>query len=110
MVDTIFKWTPSLAYLSGSFMQPKRRSYTKTFKAQIIQEYAQPDASIAGVAQNHGLNANLVHKWIRLQSQQSLALQNSFILPSIRPTTVQPSQAAIHIEIPHACGLSLIHI
>jgi transposase-like protein len=30
--------------------QPKRLSYTKTFKAQIIQECAQPDASIASVA------------------------------------------------------------
>jgi transposase-like protein len=30
--------------------QPKRRSYTKTFKAQIIQECAQSGASIASVA------------------------------------------------------------
>ncbi len=89
-------------------MQPKRRSYTKTFKAQIIQECAQPDASIAGVAQNHGLNANLVHKWIRVQSQQSVALQNAFIPLSVRPTTVQPSQAAIHIEISHARGAIMV--
>jgi transposase-like protein len=35
----------------GFFMQPKRRSYTKAFKAQIIQDCAQSDASIASVAQ-----------------------------------------------------------
>lgn len=35
-------------------MQPKRRSYTKAFKAKIIQECAQPDASIASVAQQPG--------------------------------------------------------
>ncbi|MHC8336658.1 transposase [Pseudomonas sp. HLT2-19-2] len=56
-------------------MQPQRRSYSKSFKAQVIQECAQPGASITSVALSHSLNANLVHKWIRLQSQKSVALQ-----------------------------------
>ncbi|MDH0704181.1 MULTISPECIES: transposase [Pseudomonadaceae] len=34
-------------------MQPQRRSYSKSFKAQIIQECAQPGASIASVALSH---------------------------------------------------------
>jgi hypothetical protein len=40
-------------------MQPTRRSYSKSFKAQVIQECAQPDASIASVTLSHSLNANL---------------------------------------------------
>ncbi|WP_161468870.1 transposase [Pseudomonas syringae] len=48
-------------------MQPTRRSYSKSFKIQVIQECAQPGASIASIALHHNLNANLVHKWIRLQ-------------------------------------------
>ncbi|WP_099421774.1 transposase [Pseudomonas syringae] len=60
-------------------MQPTRRSYSKPFKAQIIQECAQSDASIASAALSHSLNANLVHKWIRLQAQKSTALQLAFI-------------------------------
>ncbi|MEW5698914.1 MULTISPECIES: transposase [Pseudomonas] len=51
-------------------MQPTRRSYSKSFKAQVIQECAQPGASIASIALSHNLNANLVHKWIRLQAQK----------------------------------------
>ena len=43
-------------------MQPQRRSYSKSFKVQVIQECAQPGASNASVALNHSLNANLVHK------------------------------------------------
>ncbi|WP_449103088.1 transposase [Pseudomonas extremaustralis] len=31
-------------------MQPPRRSYSKPFKTQVIQECAQPGASIASVA------------------------------------------------------------
>ncbi|CAD2254511.1 transposase [Xanthomonas arboricola] len=41
-------------------MQPTRRSYSKSFKAQIIQECAQPGASIASVALNHSLKGNLI--------------------------------------------------
>ena len=53
-------------------MQPQRRSYSKPFKAQVIQECAQPGASIANVALTHSLNANLDHKWIRVQTQKTM--------------------------------------
>ncbi|SEK12112.1 transposase [Achromobacter sp. NFACC18-2] len=43
----------------------RRRSYPKHLKAQIVAECSQPGTSIAGVALSHGVNANLVHKWIR---------------------------------------------
>ena len=59
-------------------MQPTRRSYSKSFKAQVIQECAQPGASIVSIALSHNLNANLGHKWIRLQSHESTALQPAF--------------------------------
>ncbi|MCY7259847.1 transposase [Pseudomonas protegens] len=36
-------------------MQPQRRSYSKSFKAQVVQECAQPGASIASVAQKHSM-------------------------------------------------------
>ena len=60
-------------------MQPTRRSYFKSFKAQVIKECAQPGASIASVALGHSLNANLVHSWIRLQAQKNPALPPAFI-------------------------------
>ena len=87
-------------------MQPTRSSYSKSFKAQVIQECAQPGASIASVALSHSLNANLVHKWIRLQTQKSTALQPAFI-PLPMPLTRANSQAAstnICVEIQHPRG------
>ncbi|WP_235202532.1 transposase [Pseudomonas syringae USA007] len=60
-------------------MQPTRRSYSKSFKAQVIQECAQPGASIASIALRHSLNANLVYKWIRVQAQKNTVLQPAFI-------------------------------
>ncbi|UNO24380.1 IS66-like element accessory protein TnpA [Pseudomonas amygdali] len=74
-------------------MQSKRRSYSKSFKAQVIQECAQPGASIASVALSHSLNANLVHKWIRLKTPISTAPQPAFI-PIPMPMTGANSQAA----------------
>ncbi|QUW66249.1 transposase [Pseudomonas synxantha] len=64
----------SSSLLSGSLIQPTRRSFSKSFKAQVIQECAQPGASTASIALSRSLNANLVHKWIRLHTQQNTAL------------------------------------
>ncbi|MBF3109352.1 transposase, partial [Pseudomonas aeruginosa] len=63
MVSTCFWWTPFQAPCRGSPVPGQRRSYPKSFKAQIVEECTQPGASVAGVALSHGLNANLVHKW-----------------------------------------------
>lgn len=41
----------------------QRRSYSKAFKAQIVQECSLPGTSVASVALSHGINANVVHQW-----------------------------------------------
>ena len=58
-------------------MPPQRRTYSKSFKAQVIQECSEPGASIANIALGYSLNANLVHKWIRLHTQKTTASQCS---------------------------------
>lgn len=45
----------------------QRTSYPKPLKAQIVQECLQPGVSLASVAQRHGINANLVRKWLPTQ-------------------------------------------
>lgn len=47
-------------------MQPnsQRRVHGAEFKAQVLAECRQPGASVAGVALAHGLNVNLVRKWL----------------------------------------------
>ncbi|TWC20669.1 IS66-like element accessory protein TnpA [Pseudomonas mandelii] len=87
-------------------MQPQRRSYSKSFKAQVIHECAQPGASIASIALSHSLNANLVHKWIRVKTQKTMALQPPFIplpLPAIGAKS-DCASSTICLEIPHPHG------
>ncbi|MGN2124304.1 transposase, partial [Yersinia enterocolitica] len=54
-------------------MRPQRRTYSKSFKAQVIQECSEPGASIANIALGYSLNANLDHKWIRLPTHKTTA-------------------------------------
>jgi transposase len=47
-------------------MQPRfqRRVHSAEFKAQVLAECQQPGASVAAVALAHGLNVNLLRKWL----------------------------------------------
>lgn len=91
-------------------MPQERRSYSKSFKAQVIAECAQSDSSIANVALTHNLNANLVHKWIRAHTQKNLAQQTAFIpvkaVPPIATQQVLP--ATIRVEVPHSKGVVVV--
>jgi len=40
-----------------------RQRYSREFKRQIVETSLTPGTSIAAVAQAHGINANLLHKW-----------------------------------------------
>jgi transposase len=42
-----------------------RRRHSEELKGLILGACAEPGASVAAIAQAHGLNANLVHKWRR---------------------------------------------
>lgn len=47
-------------------MQPRsqRRVHGAEFKAQVLAECEQPGTSVAAVALAHGLNVNLLRKWL----------------------------------------------
>lgn len=45
--------------------RPRRREYSKDFKAEVLAKCRQPGASVGGVALAHGLHSNMVHRWIR---------------------------------------------
>lgn len=48
----------------------QRSSYPKPFKAQVVQECLQPGAAVSSVAINHGINANVIRKWLPLYRDQ----------------------------------------
>lgn len=61
IVDTMSKET----LISDAPMRRTRRSYSAQFKAQLVAACQQPGASVAALAREHGMNANLLHRWRR---------------------------------------------
>jgi len=65
--------------------RPRRREYSKAFKAQLVAACAQPGASVGGVALSHGLHANMVHRWIR---ESGAARTLSVAYPDVQPSFI----------------------
>jgi transposase len=81
---------------------PKRRLYSPEFKLQVVGQCRQPGASIAAVALGHGVNTNIVHRWLREHSQGALAVQQLAFVPvslQAQPEPSSPQQADIRIEV-----------
>ena len=69
---------------------PKRRFYSPELKLQVVQTCAHRGASIAAVALQHGINTNIVHRWIREHSQGTLVIQPQAFVPVILSTQPEP--------------------
>ncbi|MGG7651162.1 MULTISPECIES: transposase [unclassified Pseudomonas] len=50
-----------------------RRCCPKSFKAQVVQDCLQPGAIISSAAISHGINANVIRKWMPLHRGQPAA-------------------------------------
>lgn len=45
------------------------RTYTPQFKAELVAACQQPGASIAALALQHGMNTNVLHRWLKEHRQ-----------------------------------------
>jgi transposase-like protein len=54
-------------YTNNHLPQPGRgrRTYSPEFKAQLVAACRIPGMSVASVARNHGINHNILHRWLR---------------------------------------------
>lgn len=89
----------------------RRRRHTAAFKAHVLEEANQPGISVAAVAQRHGLNANLIHKWRRSQTplKKRPAIASSFV--ALVPPEKAPveSTSSIVLELPYYATTLKIH-
>lgn len=46
--------------------RPTRRRHSAALKRELVERSLQPGASVAALAQEHGINANLLFNWRRL--------------------------------------------
>lgn len=74
----------------------RRRSHSAEFKGKVIQACAEPGASVAAVALAHGLNANLVRRWLHGRGVDRV----SALVLKAGQTAEQPRAAAVGAFLP----------
>lgn len=65
-----------------------RRQHSVEFKQRVVQACRQPGVSVAAVALSHGLNANLLRRWVVQHSAAPVLLA--------APEPLAPSVASAH--------------
>ena len=96
--------TYTMASQTRTTQVPKRRFHSLELKLQVVQICAQPGASIAAVALQHGINANIVHRWIREHRQGTLVIEPQAFVPVTlstepEPVAIQPVAVTATAEI-----------
>ena len=71
-----------------------RRRHSAELKAKVLAACNEPGASIAAVALSHGLNANLVRKWLVGRGLKRTGIQAPVAVMASAAATVPPSVAA----------------
>jgi transposase len=76
------------------------RAYTAEFKAELVAACQSPGASIAAIAGQHGMNANVLHCWLK-EHQQSGRHQRIVCSSAAQPlVTSPPVPAFIAVKLP----------
>jgi len=70
-----------------------RRVHGAQIKSKVLAECSQPGASVSAVALAHGLNANLVHKWLRGHGLQRAGLKADAPAQAALAAAPPPTQA-----------------
>jgi transposase len=88
----------------------RRRRYSREFKAKIVEACKQPGTSVAAIARMHGMNDNMVHRWLHEAelagtdlwptSPSPARLESRPTATSFVPVRVSAQlQDAIHLEL-----------
>lgn len=59
----------------------KRKSCSEAYKRRVVALTLEPGASVARIAQRHGVNANLLFTWRRQLQQTAAAVAGATLLP-----------------------------
>jgi transposase len=72
-----------------------RRRHGEAFKRELVERSLQPGASVSALAQEHGINANLLFNWRRLRLRGLAASAAAPLKPALLPVTVVPESPPV---------------
>ena len=62
-------------------MSNGKRIFALSFRRWLVEQASQPGASVAGLALRHGINANQLRRWIKVERGPECAQQRVALLP-----------------------------
>lgn len=104
MVDAIVKQESDVK--TGVVGVRTRRTYSKQFKAEVAEQCLMPGASVSAIALSHGINANVIRKWLPpgpapvpvpvARAPVLLPVTIAPDAPPAQPGAAQPIELSIH--------------
>lgn len=81
-----------------------RCQYDARAKAELVRRCSQPGVSVAAMALAHGVNANLLRKWMLL-AERGGTRRSALLLPvHTRPDPATPAVVDGHVELVFPAG------
>ncbi|MDT4332967.1 IS66-like element accessory protein TnpA [Methylomonas sp. MV1] len=87
--------------------------YDPEAKRELVEACLQPGVSVARMALEHGINANLLRKWINQYREISSSMSPSIpatlsaFAPVLSMAVPKPVQATLHVALPNGVKLEL---
>ena len=94
---SVYFFADAIALIARSYMR-QRSSYPKPFKAQVVQECLQPGATVSSVAIRHGINANVIRKWLPVYRDQVTTTLPAFV--PVQPLPKRTVDEVVVIVLP----------
>ena len=73
--------------IAAQVSRKTRRVYPGQFKRDVIAQCLEPGASVSAIALSHGINANVIRKWLPRQRPEA-----STAVATMLPVTVGPAK------------------
>jgi transposase-like protein len=87
---------PKDSGISRYTAQRTHRTYAPEFKSELVAACQVPGASIAALARQHGMNANVLHRWLKEHERSGCHALAARSAPGI----ASPSPAFIPLALP----------
>jgi transposase-like protein len=96
MVDTKKRTTPTESAGGVRVNRTGRRTFTLEYKLAVVKECG-PGTSVAAVALQHRINANLLRRWI-VRHGRALLESKPQPQPTMLPVTIEAASAAAEVK------------
>ena len=85
----------------------RRRTHSAHFKAEAVGACQQPGISIAAVALARGLNAAMLHRWVKAAERSRIPIAIRTTVPSAR---IESSESFVPVSLPSNPAEGVIRI